>query len=98
MFKQNSLLSTSTLSADDGERKGEIFSEICAKKELDYKVGVSGKTLADLFANEKAMGPLLGLSKSTKGVEDMGRKSESWGGGKEMTRLGRNCLGQAKLS
>ena len=41
--KQNSLLSTSILSADDGGRKGVGFSELCEKKESAGKAGLREK-------------------------------------------------------
>ncbi len=65
MARQNSLLSTSILSADGGKRRGESFSELCAKKESAGKAGLR-KGLAKLRANEKAMVSLLDFLKSTK--------------------------------
>ena len=41
--KQNSRLSTCTPNADDGEKKGENFLEICAKRELAGKAGLREK-------------------------------------------------------
>ena len=40
MARQNSLLGTSILSADGGERKGESFSELCVKKESAGMAGL----------------------------------------------------------
>ncbi len=41
--RQNSRLGTSMLSADDGERQGKNFSELCAKKESAGKAGLREK-------------------------------------------------------
>ena len=65
MAKQNSRLSTSIVSADGGEKRGESFSELCTKKESAGKAG-QRKGLALLLANEKAMGPFLDFLKSTE--------------------------------
>ncbi len=41
--RQNSRLSTFMLSANDGERRGENFSKLCAKKESAGKAGLREK-------------------------------------------------------
>lgn len=64
--RQNSRLSIYIPSGEDGEKNGENFSEICAKKELNGKGWTEKRGLAELLANEKAMGPLLGFFKSTE--------------------------------
>lgn len=40
LAKQSSQLSTYITSADNAEKNGENFSEICAKKEFDGKTGL----------------------------------------------------------
>lgn len=44
VVRQNSQLSTSMLSAEDGERQGENSSELCVKKGLAGKAGLREKS------------------------------------------------------
>ena len=64
--KPNSLLSTYISSADDGEKKDEKLPVSLCKEGISWQGWTERKKIAELFANEKAMGLLLGFLKSTE--------------------------------
>ena len=72
-------MSTSILSADGGEKRGESSSELCAEKESAGKAGET-KGIVELLTNEKAMGPLLRFLKSTEvgGKEGVKERELQW--------------------
>lgn len=78
---------------EDGEKNGENFSEICAKKELDGKAGLRKGWLAGLLANSKAMGPFSGFLKSTEvgGKEGARERELEWE--QRDDRIGEELLG-----
>ena len=65
MVKQNSRLSTYIPSAENGKKNGENSLEILYKEGIRWQGWTERKGLAELLANEKALGPLVGFLKST---------------------------------
>ena len=64
MVKQNSRLGTYTPSAENGKEWRKLLRNIY-KEGIRWQGWTERKGLAELLANEKALGPLVGFLKST---------------------------------